>query len=313
MKYVIKKVIGLIITLLIVSILAFLAFDLIPGDPARQRLGIDATEEEVFMLQEEMGLHRPLPVRYGEWLVNFVRGNMGESFRFSLPVREMIQERLPINLTMVLLTMIMILLLTIPLSTLGAYLENTPVDRILMIINQVIMSVPSFFIGMLLTMLFGIVLRFFVPGNFIPLRESFWGFVGYLILPSFAIALPRAAMMTKMFRNSLRSEMTKPYVITALSRGNGRWRTLIRHVFKNGFLPMITMLGLTVGEIVTGSIIIEQVFGIPGLGRMLISSISGRDYPVTKGIIMLLAIFILVINVVVDILYKRLDRRIEVS
>jgi ABC-type dipeptide/oligopeptide/nickel transport system permease component len=182
----------------------------------------------------------------------------------------------------------------------------------LLIGNQVVMSVPSFFAGMLLTLLFGLVLRLFIPGGFISYQENIWGFLGYLILPAFAIALPRGAMIAKVFRNALLTEMNKEYVRTALSRGNSPFRALIKHALRNGFLPIITMFGMTIAEIVTGSIIIEQVFGIPGLGRILITSIANRDYPVVKAIVILLALFILVVNFSVDILYKKLDKRIQI-
>jgi ABC-type dipeptide/oligopeptide/nickel transport system permease component len=312
MQYAIRKTAGLIITLLIVSILVFLAFDLIPGDPARQLLGTEATEELVQAMREEMGLNRPLPIRYGEWVTNLVRGDLGSSFRYQLSVNEIVGGRLPITLTLTLFSFVMILILAIPVGLLGAYYEKTSFDRLLLTGNQVVMSVPSFFAGMLLTLLFGLVLRWFTPGGFVSYQENIGEFLGYLILPAFAIALPRAAMIAKVFRNSLLTELNKEYVRTALSRGNSRLRVLIKHVFRNGFLPIITMLGMTIAEIITSSIIIEQVFGIPGLGRVLITSISHRDYPVVKAIVILLALFILVLNVLVDILYQKLDKRIEI-
>ena len=312
MQYAIRKLAGLVITLLIVSMLVFIAFDLIPGDPARQMLGTEASEELVQAMREEMGLNRPLPVRYGEWIIDFARGDFGTSFRYQIPVNEILGGRLPITLTLTVFSFIMILLLAIPVGMLGAYYEKTPFDRVLLIGNQVVMSVPNFFAGMLLTLLFGLVLRWFTPGGFISYQENVWGFLGYLILPAFAIALPRAAMIAKMFRNSLLTEMNKEYVRTALSRGNSRLRTLTRHVFRNGFLPIITMLGMTAAEVITSSIIIEQVFGIPGLGRVLITSISNRDYNTMKAIVVLLALFILVLNALVDVLYRKLDKRIEI-
>ena len=312
MRYFIRKLTGLIITLLIVSMLAFLAFALIPGDPARQRLGTEATEGLVQELREEMGLNRPLPVRYGQWMRELVTGDMGTSFRYHVPVRELIGDKIPITIVLTIMSFVMILLLSIPISLIGARYEQTLPDRVLLILNQVMMAVPSFFIGILLTFLFGLVLRWFTPGGYVSYSEDLWGFLGYLILPAVAIALPRAAMTTKMFRNSLLAEMNKDYVRTALSRGNSRFRTLVQHVIKNGFLPVLTLLGMTVAEIITSSIVIEQVFGIPGLGRILITSISHRDYPVVKAIIILLAVIILGLNVLVDILYQRLDKRIEI-
>ena len=194
MKYIIKKIIGLIITLLIVSILAFFAFEVIPGDPARTILGTEATESKVQALREEMGLNRPLPERYVQWGKDFLAGDMGRSYFYQIPVREMIGEKLPITVAMTVLAFCFTLLLSLPVSILSARYENHFFDRMFLILNQVTMSVPPFFIGIMFTVIFGLVFRWFTPGGYVSYTESLAGFLGYLILPSLAIALPRAAM-----------------------------------------------------------------------------------------------------------------------
>ena len=262
MKYTVKKIAGLIITLLIVSMLAFLAFELIPGDPARSILGTEATESKVQALREEMGLNRPLPQRYGQWVKDFVTGDMGTSYSYQEPVKDLIADKLPVTFTMTAMAFVFILLFSIP------------------------------------------------PGGYISYTENVSGFLGYLIFPSLALALPKAAMTAKMFRNALLSEMHKDYIRTAKSRGNGPWRILICHAFRNGILPVITFLGMAAADLIANSIVIEQVFGIPGLGRTLISSISNRDYPVVEAVIVLIAAVILILNTVVDLLYRALDKRI---
>ncbi len=312
MKFIIKKISGLIITLLIVSILAFLAFEVIPGDPARSILGTEATEGKVQALREEMGLNRPLPQRYGQWLGNFVSGDMGISYSYQVPVKAMIGDKVPITITLTILSFIFILLISIPVSLVCVRYENKGIDRVFLILNQITMSIPPFFIGIIFTVLFGLVFRLFVPGDYVSYTESIGRFLHYMILPAVAIALPRAAMSIKMLRNSLLSEMRQDYVRTAMSRGNSLLRVLVRHVFRNGILSVITFLGMTIADMIANSIIIEQVFGIPGLGRTLISSISKRDYPVVEAIIILIAVVILVINAIVDLLYQKLDKRIEI-
>lgn len=312
MKYVMKKISGLIIALLIVSILAFLAFEVIPGDPARTILGTEATEGKVQALREEMGLNRPLPQRYAEWVKNFVTGDMGTSYYYQEPVSEMIGDKIPITITLTVLSFVFILFISIPVSILCVRYENKWVDRLFLILNQITMSIPPFFIGILFTVLFGLIFRWFTPGGYISYTESVSGFIGYLILPSLAIALPKAAMTTKMLRSSLITEMHQDYVRTAFSRGNSPWRVLLVHAFRNGIQPVITFLGVVVADIIANSIVVEQVFGIPGIGRTLISSISKRDYPVVEAIIVLIAVVILAINTVVDLLYHKLDKRIEV-
>lgn len=310
MKYGIKKVTGLIITLLIVSMLAFLSFEIISGDPARSILGTEATEAKVQALREEMGLNRPLPQRYGQWVKDFVTGDMGTSYYYKEPVKELIGEKIPITLTMTAMSFVMILLLSFPISILCVRYENRWIDRCFLILNQITMSVPPFFIGIIFTFFFGLLLQWFTPGGYISYTESVADFLGYLVLPSLAIALPKAAMTTKMFRNSLLTEMHQDYVRTAYSRGNHPWQVLIRHVVRNGILPVITFLGMMIADIIANSIVIEQVFGIPGVGRTLISSISKRDYPVVLAIIMLIAVAVLVLNTMVDLLYQKLDKRI---
>lgn len=312
MKYIIKKIIGLIITLLIVSILAFFAFEVIPGDPARTILGTEATESKVQALREEMGLNRPLTERYVQWGKDFLTGDMGISYFYQIPVREMIGDKLPITVAMTVLAFCFTLLLSVPVSILSVRYENHFFDRMFLILNQVTMSIPPFFIGIIFTVIFGLVFRWFTPGGYVSYTESMSGFLSYLILPSLAIALPRAAMTTKMLRNSLIAEMHQDYVRTAYSRGNSPWRVLLCHAFRNGIVPVVTFLGMAVADMIANSIVVEHVFGIPGIGRTLIGSISKRDYPVVEAIIVLIAVVTLVMNTLVDLLYHKLDKRIEV-
>lgn len=312
MKYVTKKILGLIITLLIVSILAFFAFEVIPGDPARTILGTEATESKVQALREEMGLNRPLTERYVQWGKDFLTGDMGISYFYQIPVREMIGDKLPITVAMTVLAFCFTLLLSVPVSILSVRYENHFFDRMFLILNQVTMSIPPFFIGIIFTVIFGLVFRWFTPGGYVSYTESMSGFLSYLILPSLAIALPRAAMTTKMLRNSLIAEMHQDYVRTAYSRGNSPWRVLLCHAFRNGIVPVVTFLGMAVADMIANSIVVEHVFGIPGIGRTLIGSISKRDYPVVEAIIVLIAVVTLVMNTLVDLLYHRLDKRIEV-
>ena len=174
MKFITKKMVGLIIALLIVSILAFLAFEIIPGDPARAILGIDATKSSVQALREEMGLNRPLPQRYGQWMLDFLKGDWGISYSYQLPVRELISDKLPITVVMTGVSFLMILFISIPFSLLCARYENKWIDRIFLILNQTIMSIPSFFVGMILTVIFGLTLRWFVPGDYISYKDNAW-------------------------------------------------------------------------------------------------------------------------------------------
>ena len=235
---------------------------------------------------------------------------MGTSYSYQEPVKDLIADKLPVTFTMTAIAFVFILFFSIPIGMLSVHYENRWIDKLFLIGNQVTMSIPPFFVGMIFTVIFGLTLRLFVPGGYISYTENVSGFLGYLIFPSLALALPKAAMTAKMFRNALLSEMHKDYIRTAKSRGNGPWRILICHAFRNGILPVITFLGMAAADLIANSIVIEQVFGIPGLGRTLISSISNRDYPVVEAVIVLIAAVILILNTVVDLLYRALDKRI---
>lgn len=313
MKYIAKKLGTLIITLLIVSFLSFMAFSVIPGDAALSKLGTEATAEQVTALRKEMGLDRPVLVRYGIWLKNFVSGDMGESYSYSMPVQDMLKAKLPITIALTLLSFMLILVISIPVGIFTSQREGKWLDSLIMMLNQIMMSVPGFFLGILITYIFGLLLKWFTPGAYVSISDSFRGFLGYLIAPSFAIALPRCAMCVKMLRSSVVSQMKLDYVRTAYARGNTKNQVMFFHVLKNALIPVVTFWGMTIADIIANSIIIEQVFTIPGMGSLLITSISNRDYPVVQGIIVLVAALVILINFVVDVLYSRIDPRIRLK
>lgn len=313
MRYIIKKIITLIITLLLVSFFTFFAFEIIPGDAALSMLGTEANEEALKGLREEMGLNDPFWVRYIRWGKNFLHGDMGVSYSYKISVSQIILDKLPITATLTILAFLFILILSIPLGILSAKWENSWIDKLIMICNQINMAIPAFFMGIILTYLFGLVFHLFTPGGYIPYTENKVGFFSYLILPSIAIALPKSAMTIKLLRSSLIGQLKADYVRTAYSKGNGSNRVLYHHVLKNAFIPVVTFLAIIIADIVANSLIIEQVFSIPGMGRMLITSISNRDYPVVQAIIMIIAFLVIFVNFLVDFIYQWIDPRIELK
>ena len=313
MKYIVKKIITLIITLLIVSLLAFLAFQIISGDPATAKLGTNATPESLAALRHAMGLDRPVYVRYFEWIRNFLRWDFGTSYSYSMPVTEMLADKLPVTFALTLLSFVFLVVFSIPLGILAAKHKGGLFDRIITVTDQVVMSIPAFFIGILFCYLFGILFRLFIPGQFVSFSESPGRFLGYLIFPALAIAIPRIAMTVKMLRASILEESGRDYVRTAYSRGNSAATALHRHVLKNALVPIITFIAVSMAEIVAGSIIIEQVFTIPGIGRLLLSSISNRDYPVVQAIVVLIAFWVVLVNFLADMLYQLVDPRIRLK
>ena len=311
MKTIIKKIITFIVTVLLVTLFVFIAFELIPGDAATARLGINATPEALTALREEMGLTRPFFVRYFSWLGSFFFGDMGISYSYGVSVRSMLASKLPITLTLTLISFIMVVAISIPIGVFSSKYEDRPGIKIIDVAGQLTMSVPPFFLGIIVTYVFGMLLHLFVPGGFVSYDVDFGKFLSYLFFPAVAIALPKAAMSTKLLKTSILSERKLDYVRTAFSRGNSTMDVMYKHVLKNAIIPVITFLGMTLADIVAGSLVIEQVFSIPGYGRLLISSIANRDYPVVQAIIAIIAMIVIVINLIVDILYQILDPRMR--
>lgn len=310
MRYAGKKIISMLVTLLVVSFLVFLAFTVIPGDPAVAKLGIQATPERLEALRAEMGLNRPFAERYLTWVLNACRGDFGISYSYGTPVSDIVLEKLPITLCLTGMSFLMMTGCAIPLGIYTAKHEGGWLDRIILMINQIFMAVPPFFAGILITYLFGLLLHWFQPGAFVSYQVSIGKFLYYLIFPSLAIAVPKIAMTVKLLRSSLIQEAKKDYVRTAYSKGNGKNAVFYHHVLKNALIPVVTFLAMTLTDMVAGSVIMEQVFSIPGLGRILITSISNRDYPVVEAIIILLAAIVVVVNLISDLLCRGIDPRI---
>jgi len=316
-KYFVKKIVTLIITLLLVSILAFLAFQIIPGDVVHSILGTEATPEREEALREELGLDKPPIERYLNWGKNVLRGDFGVSYRYSknmnemMPVKELIGDKLPVTLWLALLSVGITVLIAIPLGVLWAGTKNKFLDGVLNVLTQTSMAIPAFFLGILVTYLFGIALKMFSPGAYVSYKTNFGGFIHYLIFPAIAIAIPKIGMTARFLRNSTLTELTSDYVRTARSKGASEKRILFKHVLRNAMLPVITFLGMIIAEVVAGSIVVEQVFALPGIGRLLISAISTRDFPVVEILILYITFVVIIVYFVVDVLYRVLDPRIR--
>ncbi len=309
--YFAKKLLVMIVTLIAVSFLVFLAFEIIPGDVAVSQLGTEATPERVAALRHELGLDRPFLVRYGDWILSYLKGDFGTSYSYHIPVSSMIAQKIPITLTMSLIAFVITIAISLPLGVEMAKRVGSKVDKCVYTANQVVMSVPEFFLGIIITYVFGLVLHWFKPGGYVSYNVSFGRFIGYLIFPSIAIALPKIAMTVKFLSTSIRSELHKDYVRTAYAKGCTRDGVFYGHVLKNSLVPVITFMGIIVAEIVAGSLIVEQVFSVPGIGTLLITAISNRDYPVVEAVVLLIAFFIIAINFVVDMIYQAVDPRVK--
>ena len=317
MKYFIKKILTLIMTLFLVSVAAFLAFQIIPGDVVTSILGTEATPEREEQLREELGLNKPPVVRYFSWAGGVLKGDFGNSYRYSknmnemMPVSELIGDKLPVTLWLAAVALVLIVAVSIPLGVLWARSSNRVLDAALGVITQITMAIPSFFLGILVTYLFGILLKWFAPGGYVSYKEDFGRFLGYLLFPALSIALPKIAMTARFLRNSMLTEMKADYVRTAYSKGCTKRKVMYGHVLRNAMMPVTTFLGMIIAEIVAGSIVIEQVFGLPGIGRLLISSINTRDFPVVEILILYITFVVIFVYFLVDILYRVIDPRIS--
>ena len=313
MKYACRRILMLLVTMVIVSLLAFAAFDLISGSPAEIMLGTQATEERVAELEAELGLDRPFPVQYLSWLAGFFTGDLGTSYSYHQPVWELIAPKVGITLCLSLLSFLLIAAVSIPLGLWAARRSGGPLDAAGTVLNQLCMAVPPFFTGVLLSWVFSITLHVFVHGQFPDMGSDPGGALGYLFFAAVAIAIPRIAMTVRMLRSTIQAEMRRDYVRTAISRGNDRAGVLRRHVLRNALVPVVTFLAQTMAEIVAASIAVEQVFAIPGLGRLLVSSISNRDYPVVQAIVVILAFWVVLAGTAADLINQRIDPRLRLG
>ena len=311
MKYTIQKTIALIITLLVVAFLTFLAFEVIPGDSAEAMLGMDATEEEIAALREELGLNKPFLVRYIRFIGDAVQGDFGTSLQYRMPVNDLLAARLPITIGLAVIAFVLMIVISIPIGLFAGEKEGSAAAGGITFLSQFVMAIPPFFLGMLLTLLFGIVLKWFTPGRYTPFSENVGEYIKGMFFPALALALPKIAMTVQFLRSSVARQKKMDYVRTARSKGNSKRRTLTHHILQNALIPVVTFLGMAASDLLAGSIVIEQVFNLSGVGRLLVVSITNRDFPVVQAIILYIAATVILMNYLVDMLYHVLDPRVR--
>lgn len=310
-KSILKRLLLLVLTVLLVTVLAFVAFSVIPGDPTDAILGLNATEEQIAALRAELGLDLPIHIRYWNWISAFVTGDFGVSYNFDLPVAQLIAPKVGVTLTLAAMAFVLIVVISLPLGVLAARHEGGWLDKALTVLNQITMSIPNFVVGIVLMLIFGYILSWFAPGGFTYPSEGVGKYLWFMLFPALSVALPKSAMTVKMLRGSVLSEMSSDYIRTARSKGNTRTSILWRHVLRNAMIPVVTFLATTIAEIVAGSIVVEQVFAVPGMGSLLISSIGNQDYPVVQAIIVIVAVVVVLCNFLADVLYRVMDPRIK--
>ena len=315
-QYLIQKLISLLPVLFGISLLAFVLGILTPGNPAELALsqgGYEPTPEQIAEMEEQMGLDAPYPVQYLRWVGRVLSGDLGTSYSYSQPLWELIAPKVGITLWLSLISFLLIAVVSVPVGLWASRGRSRLGDAVGTVLDQLCMAVPPFFTGILLSWLFSITLHWFVHGQFPDLGTDPAGALRYLFFAAVAIAIPRIAMTVRMLRSTIQGEMRKDYVRTAISRGNDRAGVLRRHVLRNALVPVVTFLAQTMAEIVAAGIVVEQVFAIPGLGRLLVASISNRDYPVVQAIVVILAFWVVLAGTLADIVNQRIDPRLRLG
>lgn len=313
MGYVIRRIVLLAVTLVLVSLITFFVFQIMPGNPARIMLGTEASESEVLHLEEQLGLDEPLLIQYKDWMKGILTADFGQSIKYSQPVSDLIISRLPVTLSLALMSIIMVVVVAIPLGVFMARRQNKLSDLVFSSVTQLGMAIPPFWFGMLLIMYLGMVFSFFSVSGYVPWSESVQGALGSLLLPAITIALPQIAVKFRYVRNSILEQIGQDYVRTAESRGLDDRLIMFKHVLKNAMIPVLTIFGIIVAEVVAGTVIVEQVFGLPGLGSLLVSSINYRDFPLVQGIVIYITLAVVIVNFIIDLLYTLIDPRIRLN
>lgn len=313
MDFLIRRLVSMIITTALVVVMIFLIFRVIPGDPVLIILGTEAEESQIEALRQKLGTDRPPLEQFAQWVGNAISGNFGESLRFSQPVLKMITDRLTVTLPLALMSITLVIAVGIPMGVLLALYRNTWLDGLFSILTQIGIAVPSFWAGILLMLLFSVQLGWLPVGTFTNWQEDARAAFRSLILPAVAVALPPLAIVVRYVRNGFIDQWNQDYVRTAMSKGLPQRLIVYRHVLRNTLIPVITVLGIIFADIVSGTLVIEQVFALPGIGRLLVTAVGYRDFPLLQGLALYIAIVVIGLNFVVDVIYRWVDPRIRLS
>jgi peptide/nickel transport system permease protein len=312
-RYVARRVAALAATLLFVSLLVFLVIRILPGDPAALIMGTEGSREATERLREAMGLNRPLAVQYVDWLGRALRGDLGRSIQYDLPVGQLIVSRLPVTLPLAMMAAAFMTATAIPLGLYAATHHRRGGDYLAMIVSQLGISIPQFWSGLLLILFFSVTLGWVRSGGFDGWSAGVWPALRALLLPAIALGFFQAAVLVRATRSAVLDVLREDYVRTARAKGLHGRRVVLKHAFRNALIPIVTVVGLQLGQLVAGAIVLESVFALPGLGRLALGAIGARDLPVVQGVALFVAACIVVINFAVDLAYGVLDPRIRYS
>ncbi|HMF69723.1 MAG TPA: ABC transporter permease [Phyllobacterium sp.] len=311
LSYAAKRALIAILTLLAASLVVFAVLEIVPGDPARLMLGMNATEDAVLTLQEQMGLNQPLIIRYVSWIGGLLTGDLGKSYTYSVPVFDLIRERVAVSLPLAVISLALSTLIAVPIGMFSASRRGKLSDTLTMGVAQVGVAIPNFWFALLLVYVFAVTLRLVPAGGFPGWSTGLGLGLKSLILPAVALALPQAAILARVTRSALLDVLGEDYIRTARAKGLSRRQVLYRHALRNALIPVLTILGLQFAFLLAGTIIIENVFYLPGLGRLVFQAITQRDLIVVEGVVMLLVATVILVNLLVDLSYAIVDPRLR--
>jgi peptide/nickel transport system permease protein len=309
--YLLRRLLSLSLSLVAASLVIFLVMEVVPGDPASFMMGINADPQAVAALRTQLGLDQPLPLRYLGWISGLLQGDFGISYTYRVPVSELIAERVVISLPLTLYALALSTLIAFPAGILAASRRNSAADLSVMGATQLGVAIPNFWFAMILVLVFAVNLRWFSAGGFPGWEAGFWPAMKALTLPAIALALPQASILARVMRSSLIDTLNEDFMRTARAKGLSRGQALRRHALRNALIPVLTIIGLQFSFLLAGGIIIENVFYLPGLGRLAFQAITQRDLIVVRSVVILLVFAVIVVTFLVDLAYAATDPRLR--
>ena len=310
-RFVARRLLSAIPVLFLVSLISFMLMRLVPGDPAVIIAGLQATPEEIESIRRQLGLDQPLINQLGSWYWQLLQGNLGDSILLGRSVTESIIERLPVSLSIALYALVLTLVVALTSGILAAMRQNTWVDQLFMTIALIGVSLPNFWLGLMLIILFAVNLGWLPSGGYVPLSESFTGWLASTTMAAVSLALLQMGLLARITRSTMLEVLQQDYIRTAKAKGMPPWIVIGKHALKNVMIPVITVIGIIFSLLIGGSVVIETVYSIPGVGRLVGSAILRRDYPVIQGSLLVIAGMLVFINLVVDVLYAYFDPRVR--
>lgn len=311
LSFTLGRLVSLCLSLVVASLVIFLVIEVIPGDPAAYMLGINAQPDTVLALKAELGLDKPMSVRYITWVTGMMQGDFGQSYTYRAPVTQMVEDRILVSVPLAVYALFLSIIIAFPAGIYAASRLGRAGDITVIGATQLGVAVPNFWFAMILVLIFAIKLRWFSAGGFPGWDKGLWLSIKSLSLPAVALALPQAAILARVMRSSLLDILGEDFIRTARAKGLNRRQVLWGHALRNASIPVLTIIGLQFSFLLAGGIIIEQVFFLPGLGRLIFQAISARDLVVVESVIMLLVFLVIIVNFAVDIAYVLVDPRLR--